>query len=309
MARAFRGRPDLYFGKPGYMSKLPWPRGGMEKTYDRPTFDFVTGSGQHQVSMLSTGSRPYTLTWNAGHVDTFKVLEQYWTGTMGTGPWALMDPSATNLLIPNVAAASSSTYDTRGWKTSGAADQGVPLSNLDPDYIHRTGAPRSIRWNFTGAVGLTPTLFFDVTYRTWKGIPVVGGLSYAWSFWGRTAGFGASDVQIYARIQWRNATGGSIGISTGTIAYVGFWTRLSIIANAPSDAVYAEPQIIANQGPLIAGSNLYIDEPLFEQDTIVNDWAPGTGLRPVEILSLTDTVPFDARFREGVAMTLRELAR
>jgi hypothetical protein len=54
--------------------------------------------------------------------------------------------------------------------------------------------------------------------------------------------------------------------------------------------------------------SIYIDEPMLEQDTVLNDWAPGTGLRPVEILSLTDSVPFNARFRQGASMVLRELA-
>jgi hypothetical protein len=42
---------------------------------------------------------------------------------------------------------------------------------------------------------------------------------------------------------------------------------------------------------------------------VVNDWAPGTGIRPVEIVSLTEPVTFATRFRESIQMVLREVAR
>lgn len=307
MPRAFRGRPDVYFGRPGYLSKLPWPRGGMEKSYDRPVFEFATGSGQRQISNTVFGSRPYTLTWNAGHMDTFQALEQYWVGAMGTGPWVLIDPSMANMCLPNFASASCSTYDTRDWKSDSTAN-GTPVSNSDPEYIHRTGAPRSMRWNFTTAPGVAPTLYMANPYRHWFGSPVVGGLAYTWSFWIRNEGGPVADVQAIARMQWLRASGFSVGISSSTTTTFGFWTRISVTATAPSDAAFVVPQIVGVQATLASGRQLYIDEPILEQDSVLNAWAPGTGLRPVEILSLSDSVPFDARFRTGTALTLRELA-
>jgi len=47
---------------------------------------------------------------------------------------------------------------------------------------------------------------------------------------------------------------------------------------------------------------------MLEQDSVVNAWAPGTGIRPVEITDLNDAVPFEARFRQGLTLNLRELA-
>jgi hypothetical protein len=59
---------------------------------------------------------------------------------------------------------------------------------------------------------------------------------------------------------------------------------------------------------MVSGGSLYIDEPMLEQDSVLNEWAVGAGIRPVEIVALGEAVPFEARFRTGTAMTLRELA-
>ena len=59
MARADRNYPKLYFGLPGRtFVELPYPRGGYDKSYQRQTFEFLTGSGNFAVSTLSSGARP-----------------------------------------------------------------------------------------------------------------------------------------------------------------------------------------------------------------------------------------------------------
>jgi hypothetical protein len=82
----------------------------------------------------------------------------------------------------------------------------------------------------------------------------------------------------------------------------------SVIAVAPAGAYYCRPIFVATGSTITVGGSIYIDEPMLEQDTVLNNWAPGTGLRPVEILGLSDSVPFNARFRKGISLVLRELA-
>jgi hypothetical protein len=60
---------------------------------------------------------------------------------------------------------------------------------------------------------------------------------------------------------------------------------------------------------MAVGGAVFIDEVLWEQDSVVNNWAVGSGIRPVELVGLGETVPFEARFRTNVQMTLRELAK
>lgn len=305
--RLDRNNPDLYFGRPGNLFKLPWPRGDMDKQYERPVFDFATGSGNHVVSNLASGSRVHTLTWNALHADTFAKLEQFWSGMMGTGPWALVDPSQSNMLQTNQASATSLFNDSRQFFTSGAANEGELTSNAVAAQTHR--GPRSLRWRWPVAPSTTPFLLFTASYRSWYGYPCVPGLSYAFSTWLKADGTIDTSITAGIRIQWRDWTGATIGSSatSGDLTVTG-WQRASAVGVAPAGAVFARPYIYAIGSSITVGGSLYVDEPLLEQDTVVNDWVPGTGLRPVEIIGLTDAVPFAGRFRKGVSMTIRELA-
>jgi hypothetical protein len=81
------------------------------------------------------------------------------------------------------------------------------------------------------------------------------------------------------------------------------------MATAPAGAAYVKPVWIVTGSTVAAGGSLYIDEIMLEQDNVVNSWAPGTGVKPVEIVSLMDTVPFNARFRVAPVMTLREVVK
>lgn len=310
MVRLDRNYPAIWFGEPGKLQSFPYPRGGIEKPYERQTFDFVTGSGAHQVSSLMTGSRPITLTWNALHVDNYAKLEQYRTGMNGGGPWVLIDPSQLNLLPANVGASMAVFNDDTGF-LSALGDQGTPQINADSTLIHRPTGARSIRWRFTVTAGSTPTLGVVPQYRSWPGHPVVPGLSYAWSSWMRPDGVVDSAITASMKLEWLNAAGGSISTSSSSnTALTTAWNRVSVIATAPSNAAYVKPTWVADGSTVTVLSSIYIDEPLLEQDNVVNDWAPSTGIKPVEVISLPDVVPnFASRFRQGVVLQLRELAR
>jgi hypothetical protein len=304
--------PDLYFGQPGkQMQKLPWPVGGIEKSYERQTFDFVTGSGLHQVSSLSVGSRPYTVSWTSMHVDTFALLSQYRIGANGPGPWVLIDPSSPNLLPTNVASSTGQLSGVTDWilPTAGAG-QGVVTSNKVASFIHRTAGWSSAQWKFASAPDAVAVLIPQSQFRNWFGHPVIPTLSYAFSSWVTVDGTVETNATVSVRIGWLDATGAQLSESAGTSTPITTWTRLSVIAAAPAGAVYAEPRWRLDGTTMATGGSLFIDEPLLEQDSIVNNWAPGTGIRPVEIVGLTESAPFDARFRAGgVTMTLQELAQ
>jgi hypothetical protein len=306
--RIERQVPSVYFGRPGALITLPWPGGDMDAGYDRLVYDFMTGAGQHMVSSLSGGSRSYTVNWNALHVDNYKLVEQYWTGVMGQGPWVFIDPSTRNMLRGNQASATSVYNDTRQFSTS-ATDNGTLQSNGTAALIHRTGAPKNLRWMFNITPATSPTLSMTYPYRSWWGFPVVPGLSYAFSSWVRPDGTVDSAITCEARVQWVDAAGVNISdLAGGAVATVPVWNRVSAVGVAPAGAAYAQPRWVATGSTITVGASLYVDEPMFEQDTIVNDWAPGTGIRPVEIVSLVESVPFSVRMRAAITMGLRELA-
>lgn len=308
MVRADRNRPDIYFGRPGYLFKLPYPKGGIDKPYDRSSFDFITGSGNHRVSQLLGGSRSFALTWNALHLDNYSVLERFWTGNMGIGPWAFIDPSQPNMLTVNQASATSQyNYWYPGWDTyAGNANFGTLSSNNNAAHIHRYGATRSLRWHFTVAPAVNPFMGPQAPWDGWHGFPVVPGLSYAFSAWLKPDGTLMTNPSIAMKMRWVNALGATLSEISGGDTFMTSWSRMSVVGVAPPSAAYCLPLIVGASN-FVEGGSIYVDELVLEQDTVVNDWAPGTGLRPVEIMSLTDAVPFAARFRQGVTMSLREV--
>lgn len=308
MVRLDRNEPKVYFGQPGKLIQLPWPKGGIDKPYDRLIFDFVTGSGGHQVSSLVGGNRPYELKWNALHLDTFAKLSQYYIGANGPGPWVFIDPSSPNLLPPNIGAASGLYNDATHMVTTGGTG-GTGGSNNVSTFIHRSNGWRSIRWRFLS----TPSSFpvFDVLplYRNWYGQPIVPGLPYTFSSWITVDGIVETSATIAMKMQWLDINGSSISEPSSGDIPVSTWTRLSVTGTAPSNAAYVKPHWVLTGSTVVINGIIYIDEPILEQDTVVNDWAPSTGIRPVQILSLGEAVPFASRFRTGASMSLRELSR
>lgn len=311
MPRSERQVPSIYFGRPGALVTLPWPRGDLDKPYERPVFAFQTGSGQYAISTLPAGSRLISLNWNALHVESHALLGQYWSGANGTGPWALLDPSVPNLLLPNQAGATGSLNDATGFATTtGAANAGTLISSTAE--IHRVGGSRSLRWQFPVAAASLPTTYLVPPYRNWYGVPVQPAVPYTFSLWAKPDGVVDSAISLAAKLQWYAADGTLLGdFSSGDIALSG-WTRVhtSMISPAipPANTAYARPILVAIGSTITTGASLYLDEFQLEQDSVANSWAPGTGARAVEIMSLTDRVPFESRMRQGVILTLRELA-
>jgi hypothetical protein len=310
MARSQRQVPNIYFGRPGKLVTLPWPQGGIERGADRQTYDFLTGSGLHQISRLAVASRAYQLTWEALHQDTFTLLEQHNLGANGPGPWAFIDPSAPNILPANVAAATGMTLDATDLYTD-TINNGVVGSNSTSTFLHRATGSRSIRWYFTDPV-ITPVPLLKVRpqFRNWAGIPVFPGLQYTFSSWVRVDGTVETSADVGSYLRWMDATGSVLSTTTLTpAARTSTWTRMTSTGTAPAGAAFVDPNWVLTGTTMAVGGSVYIDEPLLEQDSVANDWAPGTGIRPIEITALPESVPFEARFRTNVQMGFRELSK
>jgi hypothetical protein len=310
--RAFRQVPNVYFGQPGKaLQTMPWPTGGIDKPYERQTFDFLTGSGLHQISSLSVGSRQIDVNWDSMHIDTFNLLAQYRIGANGPGPFVFIDPSAPNLLPANVSAPTGVTSLPNPdfvLPTAGAG-QGSLGQNVLASFVHRTSGYASLRWIFNSAPDAVAILIPAAQFRNWYGHPVVAGLPYAFSSWVTVDGTVETNATVSLRLGWLDKTGAQLSESAGSSTAITTWTQLSVLATAPANAVYVEPRWRLDGTTMATGGALFIDEAMLEQDTVVNSWAPGSGIRPVEMIALGESVPFEARFRTGVKMSLRELAK
>lgn len=306
--RSTRQVPNVYFGIPGKLVTLPWPASGMDKPYDRQTSDFLTGSGMHQTSTLVLGSRPYEIAWDALHIDNFIKLSQFRIGVNGAGPFVLIDPSSPNLLDANVSAPTAVTGFTSQSFISVSGANGTITHNSNSAFVHRSLGWASLKWAWSVTPATTPQLFVQSPSRAWYSYPCVPTLSYAFSSWVTVDGTVETNATVAVKINWLNASGGVISTSAGSATAVTGWTKLSVIGTAPAGAVYMQPFWELTGSTMVSGGALYIDEVMLEQDTVVNDWAPGTGIKPVEILGLSEKVPFDTRFRTNVTLSLRELA-
>lgn len=308
--RAERYVPAIYFGRPGALQALPYPAGDIDKPYDRMAYDFTNGAGTHRISKLAGGSRLYSLNWDALHVENYDILAKYWTGNMGTGPWALIDPSVTNMLSPNQAGATSLiNYVWNDWDTgSSSYSMGSLLSNQNATFIHRSGAPRSLQWNFPQTLAEYPVMWPLKPYADWAGWPVVPGANYIFSCWARPDGTVATNVMMAVKLQWYNSSGVYLSETSGGDSFMTTWQRYSASGAPPAGAAYVRPIFVVTGSSIPVNGSVYIDEPMLEQDSVLNDWAPGTGVRPVEILSLTDGVPFATRMRDGIKCDMREVS-
>ncbi len=299
--------PDFHFGRPGSLVTLPWPVGGLGKPAEAMVNDFVTGSGAHRVSRLLRTPRIHQINWENLRYDTFSVIEAFHLGHNGVGPWAFLDPSAINLLTTSQASATSDRNSVRGFSNI-ASNHGVLSSNSSSTFIHRAGAPRSLRWQWPTAPTASPRLDVDSVYTTWYGVPCVVGKPYTWSAWVRPDGVVDSSIQVEAKIQWRDSTGATVGSeATGGVQTVTGWTRLTCTSTAPAGSAFCSPRLVAVGATITTGASLYVDEPQLEQATAATDWRPGSGVYPVSILGLSEAVPWAATWRAGPQLTLREI--
>lgn len=300
--------PDLYFGRPGALTTLPWPLDGVPRPATRSTSEFVTGSGASRVGKLLRAPKAYELRWSNLRYDTFAKVEAYHLGHMGVGPWAFVDPSSINMLTVNQASATSDRNSVQGFSTLGQAGNGALSSNANAAHIHRAGAPRSMRWLFATTPNTFPVWETLSVYSGWKGIPVVPGKQYTFSAWIKPDGTVDSSVLLSIRIEWFDAASVSISDSSSGDQTVTAWQRLTAIGTAPSNAAYALLKAVAWGSTITTGASIYLDEMQFEMNSAATDWRPGNGVYPVEILSLADAVPWAATWRSGPQLMLREVA-
>src|SRR6185312_16532976 len=212
-------------------------------------------------------------------------------------------PSRPNLLTPNQSAAGGAWYDTTDWLMPSTGTLAV---NRSASFILRQFGKRSIQYtSVTGSgVGL---IQLPSPYSSWAGHPVLPGSTYTFSYSGTPDGTVDSSISNVAQMLWYTAGGIFISTSAGSAGNLAGWQKYSVSAVAPPNAAYVLPTIQIDLSTMVVGSSFYVDMLQLEMDSRVNDWAPGTGINPVSIMSFNESMSFDALFRVGPSLTLQEV--
>lgn len=290
----------IYFGRPGAQISIPDPRNSLESTRVRSTAVFLTGSGGARGGRLLEGKRQFTLNWQQLWYSTYATLEGYHHGHEGPGPFVLHDPGRINLLTVNQSSATSHRNDTDGFSVT-ASGHSIASSSSS---VNR--GPRALEWNLTYAV--TGNLYVLPATPIWPGIPTLAGQSMC--FWMQAVGNGVTDptVNLAAKLAWLDSTGVVLSTTTGsTLGTNGAaYQQLSVAGTPPASALYVLPYIQISGA--LAGASVHLDNIQLEMAAAPTTWRPGTGLWPVQVVSLTEKWPWAASdYRQNPTLVLQEV--
>ncbi len=314
----------LWLGKIGALAALPSPRPGMVPAAVRPSTVAATIGGGQVVSFApGSGRRAYQAGWTHLDPDTFTLLEEFFAGSRGPGPFVLLDPTRRNHLTANQ---SSSTSGSNGPAGFTALNEAEALGSVVAPFAGLR-VPRMLKWSVPAAGG-SGILRLDPPAGL-PGFPAPGG--EAWTFTVQIGGGGIdAAVTMTAVLLWMDAAGTPIGATIGTpvTSSATALTQASVTAGPPADAVCFQPELRLDLGTLSAqwsgfgdapirsgwitsrnvrqqaiGSPLaaaladyawggatvdvYVGQPQLDMSTAVRPWVVGTGVPQVSMINFS----------------------
>lgn len=194
MSRGFEGRPaenpnnctdpyapSFWLGKPGSLTQIRMPDGGIQRT----------GIDNFAVRNLLDGQAvdrsPYLCrTWTFQHQwlkpDVMSVFMEYATRQRGIGPFILVDPQMKNLLSPNQASGTDALHTTEGFAVTGTGDV------LSSSTAWFQQGERSLLWRQTVPLSPASTQVYDIFARTTANGWGVSTSGHTWTNTGGAAG-------------------------------------------------------------------------------------------------------------------------
>lgn len=287
----------IYFGRPGAMSTLYAPRGGVEATRIRLTNTYQLAGGGTRVTKMLGGRRVYALAYNGLDRTSFDVLQAYQQGHEGPGPFCYLDPGQRNMLTVNQ---SSSTAETNGVENFTVAGTGGAI--VSSTTAHR--GPRSLLWSFSISSPASALLYLDPPAADWPGIPVVNRSLVFW-FYGKASG---TAITLTARLDWLDENGAAVSSTSGTGVSVGTsdWTQVHVAGTPPATAVYVNCTVVGTSGTIAANDAIRLSEFMLHEGTAPEAWSPGTGVHPVQVMSLADAYTLWPAYRNQPVFALEE---
>lgn len=274
----------IHFGSPGGLRKLYDPTGGMLATRTISSSVFETGTGGVRTNRALNGTRQYMLNYTALGRVNFEYLNAFYQGHMGPGPFVLLDPGRRNLLTVNQSSSTSAANDTRDFTVSGAG------GSITSDATLTTPLPRTLKWSFATTTPAAAGLSLNKPSSVWPGIPVV---SQPYTFWCMVVG---GPINLQLSLRWMNLAGGTISTSLSSVVTTSAtnWQLVKVtVMIPPAGSVWVLPGIAPDVSTIGSGESLnFASFMLNEGDQPDDQWAAGTGVYPVSVMSMPERYGF-----------------
>lgn len=132
-------------------------------------------------------------------------------------------------------------------------------------------------------------------------------------FWFTALGGGSDPiVTLTPQLQWLDASGEVLSTTSGTPTVTNASTAvtMSVSSFPPANAVWVKPLVAATAGSISAGAAVWLDQFQLEAGTAPTTWRPGTGVLPVQVVSLPEAWPWGwPDYRSGATLVLQEVGR
>ncbi len=231
----------FYLGRPGALATLKHPLRGITPTITRPVTITTLLSGAKSVQRGPDGRRTYELAWKALTHTDYSILEEFYLGGRGAGPFILIDPGRSNILSLNQSTSTTAgpANSTDGFSVAGT---GESLSSASTP-VYRTGG-RSLAWALPNIVSGGVLVF--AAPATLTQIPVLASTAYAAQIRVRLAATTPA-VSLTLQLVWLDSAGATISTtaSTPTSGSSSTWTQITATATSPATAVYVRMQVTA----------------------------------------------------------------
>jgi hypothetical protein len=202
------------------------------------------GGGQVLTRTPGHGRRTYKLSWQWLLPEEYSVLEEFFIGARGAGPYALLDPGRRNHLTANVSSTGAVFSDTTGF----SADASETLQVVT-DTVYSPSVS-SICWGLPATV--TSGQLWLSGPAGLPGIPAPPDQPWTFSVW--LAGSGGDPTStVYPAIRWYDSTGLVVATSVGSAVTVvpGSWQQAVVTVPLPP-----APNLCLKAGLIVDGSTV-----------------------------------------------------
>lgn len=281
--------------------------GGLSATGSRGTFTQQLIGGGTTTQRLPKTHSGYQIGWKIRGAADIDLLNSFYTGVQGSGPFCLVDPTQSNFLPPNVSGMGLIAGTIPEWQT-GVSSGAIAVSTATPP----TGVLSGVM-GWTGAANAS-TLYMginNVLDGTWLP-PVIPGLSHAFGISAKLlSGTGSLTAAILGGPAGGAQTAATVTATT-TALNTSTWVDVSALVAAafswPTTSDFIQLRLTVSSA---TSPSILLSAPWMTYDTATaikpSPWVNGIGVPRCVIVGDADS-PVGRPGLRDYTMTLAEVA-